>query len=159
MPVIKFDLSAEGISRALEELKVYGESVKSLDERVVKRLAKDGAENARQLVAYMDAIDTGELSGSIIDEVSDKTGYVKATAPHAAYVEFGTGVVGAGAPHPAPIGWAYDVNGHGEAGWMYPGDDGKWHWTKGMASRPYMYDTAQMMAQAVPQIVEEELQS
>lgn len=159
MPVINVSLNIESISDAIEQLKEYGDRVRNLDERVVKRLAKDGAENARQLVAYMDAIDTGELSGSIIDEASGKTGYVKATAAHAAYVEFGTGVVGSGSPHPNPVGWAYDVNGHGEAGWMYPGDDGRWHWTKGMPSRPYMYNTAQMMAEAVPQIVEEELQS
>ena len=66
--------------------------------------------------------------------------------PWAAYVEFGTGVVGEKSPHPnkSMAGWKYDVNSHGEAGWYYF-KDGEWHWTNGMISRPFMYETGQQL--------------
>lgn len=72
------------------------------------------------------------------------------------YVEFGTGIVGSGNPHPklTESGWKYDVNEHGQSGWIYPttsddpnptkyvGKDGNYYaWTAGTQSRPFMYDT------------------
>lgn len=75
---------------------------------------------------------------------------------YAIYVEYGTGVVGRDSPHPDPskFGWIYDINNRGEKGWWYPSspndpnptaymnDLGKWWaWTKGQASRPFMYLT------------------
>lgn len=158
MPVIQVELSVAGLEAAIAELKEYQRKVEGLGEKVAKRLASDGAENARELASFMNAVDTGELVGSIVGEASGEEGSIKATAGHAAYVEFGTGVVGARSPHPGGS-WVYDINAHGDEGWNYIGDDGHLHWTKGMPSRPYMWDTAQMMAEAVPDIVAEELQS
>ena len=75
---------------------------------------------------------------------------------YAMSVEFGTGIVGSGSPHPkiAESGWVYDVNQHGDYGWIYPttsddpnptkyvGKDGQYYaWTAGTESRPFMYDT------------------
>jgi len=71
------------------------------------------------------------------------------------FVEYGTGMVGSRAGHPdaSGSGWIYDVNSHGESGWWYPTtandknptkketDDGFIAWTKGMRSRPFMYET------------------
>ena len=159
MPIIRCVLTRESLDDAIAKVKEYRDRLDKADEAIVKRLTNDGAKQAQELVSYMNAVDTGELMGSIMGEANGKTGRITAGTDHAAYVEFGTGVVGAGSPHPNPVGWAYDVNGHGDAGWYYPGDDGKLHWTRGMPSRPYMYDTAQMMAQAVPDVVAEELQS
>lgn len=156
MPIIHVDLSAESVGKALEQIKAYRDKVESLGERVVRRLAEDGAEQARDLVP----VDTGDLMSSIDAEVDGDKGYVRAYAEHAAFVEFGTGVVGAGSPHPNPVGWAYDVNGHGEAGWVYPSaKDGHFYWTKGQPAKPFMYDTAQLLAEAAPDVVAEELKS
>lgn len=58
---------------------------------------------------------------------------------YGAFVEYGTGIVGSNNPHPHP--WAYDVNAHGDDGWIYKGADGKRHWTAGQPSRPFMYKT------------------
>ena len=157
MPIIHVELSSAGLDSAIAELKEYQRKVEALGEKVVKRLADEGAENARELASFMNAVDTGELVGSIRGEVEGSTGYVRATAGHAAYVEFGTGVVGARSPHPGGS-WVYDINAHGDEGWYYYKNGGK-HWTRGMPSRPYMWDTAEMMAQAVPNVVAEELQS
>lgn len=102
-------------------------------------------------VSDMDAYDSGELYNSIHEVSNGNVGYVIADAAHAAFVCFGTGVVGANNPHPevAIAGWKYDVNSHGELGWWYIGKDGEAHWTKGMPSRPYMYNTAQQLRQMV----------
>ena len=58
--------------------------------------------------------------------------------------EFGVddSITGLHNPHPnaSVSGWKYDVNEHGESGWFYY-RDGEWHWTKGMPSRPFMYET------------------
>ena len=157
MPIIRVELSDAGLDAAIAELKEYQQKVEALGEKVAKRLSNDGAANAQELASFMNAVDTGELVGSIKGEAEGNTGYVRATAGHAAYVEFGTGVVGARSPHPGGS-WVYDINGHGDDGWYYYKNGSK-HWTRGMPSRPYMWDTAEMMAQAVPNVVAEELQS
>lgn len=76
---------------------------------------------------------------------------------HACYVEFGTGIVGADSPHPKP--WAYDINGHGEDGWQYLGDDGRLHWTMGSESRPFMYNTWLWATRSATQIVRKNIRA
>ena len=69
--------------------------------------------------------------------------YIYTACPWAKFVEFGTGIVGSENSHPdtSIVGWKYDTNNHGEKGWHYF-KDGAWHWTQGMPSRPFMYNTA-----------------
>ena len=152
MPIIHVDLSAESVARALEEIKSYRDKVESLGERVVERLTTEGEQMAQMLAP----MDTGELMSSIEGEANGEKGYIRATAGHAAYVEFGTGVVGEGT-HPNPVGWAYDVNGHGTSGWVYKDDFGQFTWTMGQPANPFMYNTAQLLADVTPEVVAEEL--
>lgn len=58
---------------------------------------------------------------------------------YAALVEYGTGIVGSGT-HPNAKGYQYDVNNHGEDGWYYMDEHGKFHWTKGMQAHRYMFN-------------------
>ena len=98
-------------------------------------------------------------------------GVIYSSAPYAILVEYGTGIVGENSPHPGitDSDWMdpestsigghtysdYDQNEHGDAGWWYPSPEG-WYtpktgltneegwplaWTRGMPSRPFMYDT------------------
>ena len=147
------------MDNAIQRVEDYQKKVDSLGENVTKRLTEDGVSQAKEMAMYMNAYDSGELVGGIVAEYRDKKGYIHSTAPHSAFVEMGTGVVGAGSPNPNGTvpGWVYDVNEHGEKGWFYIGRDGKRHWTKGMPSRPYMYDTAQILKQSVQYVVEDEL--
>lgn len=83
------------------------------------------------------------------------------------FFEYGTGIRGAGSPHPnPPIGWIYDVNGHGSKGWWYPTDSSdpnpyKWTdgsgtlraWTKGKFSRPFIYDTTVWGKQSITNVI------
>ena len=162
---VKIDpYSVDSINRAIEELTRFQEKLETLPEAVVLALAETGENLAKQNVAYYNAYDTGELMNSITSEVSDpgKHARIVASAPHAAYVEFGTGYRGQNSPHPDPGvydgGWAYDVNEHGVGGWVYRGDDGQMHFTQGFESRPYMYDTANMLRRMVRKIAKEELE-
>lgn len=107
------------------------------------------------------AVYTGELLNSIQSEpgamISNGSQWIIYTGCEwAPFVEFGTGIIGSGNPHPDPglANWKYDVNGHGEAGWHYY-KDGGWHWTKGMPSRPFMYETGRDLRKIVPKIAKE----
>ena len=43
----------------------------------------------------------------------------------------------------------------GQYGWFYQGDDGKWYFTQGMPSRPFMYETSIELMQLVVRTAKE----
>ncbi|MBO5967266.1 MAG: HK97 gp10 family phage protein [Clostridia bacterium] len=165
MPIIQLELSAESVDEAIEKLRLYQETIEEASERIVRRLARDGEERARELVP----VDTGALAESIVASGDGRVAYVRTDSPYAAFVEFGTGVIGAASPYPGPAmaeaGYAYMGGEHhittkdGRDGWFWPGKDGRWYFTQGQPTKPFMYDTAQLLAMAVPQVVEEELKA
>lgn len=159
MPKYSMKLNEQSINQLLEDLKAYRNKVKKAPEQIVHQLTEQGVSLAQQNAAYMDIYDSGELVNGIVSEYKSKTsGVVASTALHSAFCEFGTGVVGAGQPHPEPApGWQYDENEHGEKGWWYKNENGERRWTKGMPSRPYMYDTARMMRQQIIPVAKEVL--
>lgn len=146
--VIKFRLDEKDIDRAIREVKQFKTEFLEKCNQLVEALTDRGVEIAKIQVAQLDAVFTGELMNSIEGYYSPtyNVGIIKAGAYYAAYVEFGTGVVGQGAAHPNPQGWQYDVNDHGDEGWVYYDDySGKFRWTKGFKSRPFMYNTARQL--------------
>jgi hypothetical protein len=155
---IVIKLSEDSISKAIREVEKYKGELKNKVHLLIERLTDYGVEVAKAQVRELGAFYTGELEESITGYYSPSTqvGIIKTDVPYAIYVEFGTGVVGAGSPHPAPAGWRYDVNNHGEAGWWYFNDrDQKWHWTKGIESRPFMYNTLQILERESARIAKE----
>lgn len=135
--------------KAAAEVRAYKARIEKLAIELTAELAAQGKQIA--LVEAADIRDTGKLLSSIVEEHSGNYGFVKCKCGYAVFVEFGTGVVGGRSSHPdiSIAGWKYDVNGHGELGWWYPGKDGNYHWTKGMPSRPFMYNTAQQLRKIV----------
>jgi len=155
---IIFGLSTKEINRAIRELEQYKKELNRKTSLLIEALTDRGVEIAKAQIRELGAVYTGELESSISGYFSPSTGVgiIKAGAPYAVYVEFGTGIVGAGSPHPAPAGWRYDVNNHGEKGWWYFNDrDQKWHWTKGIESRPFMYNTVQILERECMRIAKE----
>ena len=155
---IIFGLSTKEINRAIREVEKYKAELSNKMSMLIEALTDYGVEVAKAQVRELGAWYTGELESSITGYFSPTVcvGIIKAGAPYAIYVEFGTGIVGAGSPHPAPAGWRYDVNNHGEAGWWYFNDrDQKWHWTKGIESRPFMYNTVQILERESARIAKE----
>lgn len=141
-------LSVSEIRKAQKALQDYQKDLTKKCEEFVRKLAEKGVEIAKIKITDYDAIYTGELLASINSEQgaviqNGATWIIYTNCPWAKFVEFGTGVVGEHSPHPniSIVGWKYDVNEHGEKGWFYF-RDGEWHWTKGMPSRPFFYETA-----------------
>lgn len=156
--VFKTDLSVKGIENLKKDLLNYkNNTLQQKVDLLAKALADKGVDIAQANVARLDAIFTGELISSIYAKYGGSykgttVFYVVADSQHAAYVEFGTGQLGmeGGYPYPFPEGvdWNYNTGktifeiSPGQYGWFYHGDDGKWYFTQGMTSRPFMYETS-----------------
>ena len=156
--VIEFSLDPSSLERAAQEVKKYAMELDEKVEALIRKLAERGAMVAKVQLAALDAVYTGELLSGIegIYNEKDHVGIVRAGAPYAIFVEYGTGVIGAGSPHPKPDGWQYDANGHGDEGWVYLNErDGKYHWTRGYQSRPFMYNTARELERECVNIAKE----
>lgn len=156
--VIEFSLDPGSLERAAQEVRKYAMELDEKVEALIRKLAERGAMVAKVQLAALDAVYTGELLSSIEGVYSEKdnVGIVRAGAPYAIFVEYGTGVIGAGSPHPNPDGWQYDANGHGDEGWVYLNErDGKYHWTRGYQSRPFMYNTARELERECVNIAKE----
>ena len=153
--------SLSSIDAAIKEMQAYQEQLTNKCRILAQRVAEIGVEIARVNIADFDAIYSGELFSSIRAEYSgsvpDGASWLVITdCPWAAYVEFGTGIVGQESPHPdtSIVGWKYDVNQHGDMGWDYF-KDGEWHWTKGMPSRPFLYQTGMDLRERIEEIARE----
>lgn len=156
--VIRFSLDGKEIDRAIQEVEKFKKEFLKKCNLLVEALTDEGVKIAKLEVQQLDAFYTGELWNSIEGYYSPtyNVGIIKAGAYYAAYVEFGTGVVGKGSPHPNPQGYQYDVNQHGDEGWVYYDDDsGQFRWTKGFKSRPFMYNTARQLEKECKKIAEE----
>ncbi len=142
-------LTTRSIEDAIREVKEYKRKLNDRVKALIRELVDKGVEIAKVQVRELGAVYTGQLEESITGFFDEETGLgiIRTDCPYAIYVEFGTGVVGKRNPHPEPIeGWQYDVNEHGDKGWWYFNErDQKWHWTKGMVSRPFMYNTLQLL--------------
>lgn len=158
---ISFGLSVKEVQNAIKELRQYQSDLNRKCEILAQRLAEEGVVIAKVKIMQFPAVYTGELLNSIQSEpgamISNGSQWIIYTGCEwAPFVEFGTGIIGSGNPHPDPglANWKYDVNEHGEAGWFYY-KDGEWHWTKGMPSRPFMYETGRDLLEIVPKIAKE----
>ena len=156
--VFKAELSVEGIEQLKNELLDYKNNfLQKKVELLTKRLAEKGVDIAQVNIARLDAIFMGELVNSIYSQYGGGANgtaifYVVADSHHAAFVEFGTGQLGAEGSYPYPfpegVDWQYNTGktifeiSPGQYGWFYPGNDGRWYFTQGMPSRPFMYETS-----------------
>ena len=163
--VFKSDLSVNGLENLKKQLLDYkNNTLQQKLNLLAKTLSEKGVVIAQANIARLDAIFTGELISSIhTRKGSGSKGtaifYIVADSKHAAFVEFGTGQLGQEAPYPYPlpegVEWNYNTGKtifeieSGQYGWFYPGDDGKWYFTQGMPSRPFMYETSLELMQIV----------
>lgn len=152
LKTIQIDLFKSGaVKSAIREVAKFEKELTEGLYSLCETLLDDGVSVAKAEVISMGAVDTGELADSIERGAFDKSskfGIIRATAYYAIFVEYGTGIRGAeGENHPwaDESGWEYDVNKHGEEGWLYLGYDMKWKRTRGHASRPFMYNTMMML--------------
>lgn len=152
----------ESITDAIGELNRYGRRLDAKMDLFLRRLAEEGIEIAKQKVVVLDAVFTAELLNSIHLEERGNAFFIVSDSEHTAFVEFGTGDYGEMnlPPYmPRGIHWEYNVGEHiqraeetfewgdgwiipeGSYYWFYFGKDGKWHLSRGMRARPFMYET------------------
>lgn len=164
-------LSVKSIEALQSKLKKYKESLDEKARILAERLAELGVEIAKVHVEDLNAFFTGELQNSLRSENVENTMHgavfaIITDSDHAAFVEFGTGQRGADSPYPYPlpdgVTWDYNVGQtirynsvKGTYYWFYPGDDGQWHYTEGMPSRPFMYLTSLDLAKKVVDVAKE----
>ena len=135
---------------------------------LIQRLVDFGVEIVKVKIANLGAVSSGSLLSGVDGYFSpmENLGFVKVSSDHAAFVEFGTGVVGQNSPHKngeylARAAWDYASGSKifttkdGKVGWIYPTKDGKFRFTEGMESRPFMYQTALELQSKFPEIVKE----
>lgn len=161
--------SQSDIKKLQKDLLNYKSELQIKTETLCRRLAEMGVEIAKAQITTLDAIFTGELQSSIMAEEKNNSNNkvvfaVIADSKHAVFVEFGTGIVGKSSPYPyeLPDGvtWQYASGktirqlADGRYGWFYQ-RDGKWYFTEGMPSRPFMYNTSVEMQNNVLRIAQE----
>lgn len=148
--------NTKSINDAILQLTATSEKLQAIRDRIVKKMVDTGVESARAKVGVESGALRSSIRGSITSDDKTCVGVISAYSDHAVYHEFGTGVVGKAHSHPeaTSVGWAYDVNKHGEAGWTYPKDGGYRH-TKGQPARRYMYDTAKELEAKASDIIKE----
>lgn len=149
------------VADVIRQVRAYRDNLDNLLAEVIKRLVDEGAVIARTEVVHLDAVYTGKLANSIdhfYDEATH-TGFVRCNADYGVFVEFGTGIVGKTHPYGgtamAAAGYRYGGGttyvqlSDGRVGWYFPTDDGTFVFTEGQPSRPFMWNTAQMMKKQV----------
>jgi HK97 gp10 family phage protein len=158
VPKYTIKLNPKDIGRVIKDIEKYKRELTEKVNLLIEELTDYGVQVAKAQVRELGAWYTGELESSIEGYFSPSVGVgiIKAGAPYAVYVEFGTGIVGKNQPHPSPDNWRYDINNHGDSGWWYFNDNtGRMQWTKGMPSRPFMYNTARELENACERIARE----
>lgn len=147
------------MKKMVNELIIYREKIlNKFNELMAMYTGYGQAEVKARIISYDLNGTLGWLSSQVEStyDGSQKLGIIKISDSRAAFVEYGTGIQGSTHPHPEAF-WIYDTNGHGDKGWWYPSkaDDpnpykkeinGKLYaWTKGMPSRPFMYDAGRYL--------------
>lgn len=142
----EFELSHKSLENLIKNLKQYQKDLELSKKYILEALA----EYTKQRVLYYITetvgkgtyVPTNKLLESItISKIIGDMVRVYTNLAYAKYVEFGTGVVAKTSGHPkaAEFGWTYDINGHGELGWVYHASDGNFYWTEGEEAHQFMY--------------------
>ena len=154
------ELSKKSLEEAKKLLNKYQEAYsKGIDNAV--KYATEMMYNKVLEYCYANGISnhTSQIQWQYDDNT--KTGKVWTNDMVIIFNEMGTGIVGSNNPHPNPDGpfksWRYDVNEHGEKGWLYPKEDGTYGWTKGLPSRHMFYSAFQDIKDEIGNIVDIEI--
>ena len=144
-------LSLSSINEYKQMLEDYKKKLPQVAENIVRRVSEVGLQDNHKSTELLPVKNEGNVV----------SGGIKTTDEIDTYREFGTGIVGSQNPHVEEylkeVGWVYDVNEHGEAGWKYPKGDGTYGWTKGIPASKKFYNAMKRMEEELPNIAKEEL--
>ena len=146
---IKFTLDT--VDAAIRELKEYKKEFERKAAALLQRLVEEGVRIAVEEAPS----DFGDLKASISGSVEGGKGVIRVGEPYAVYVELGFGARGARSPHPE-ISVQYDVNSHGEQGWVYYDKKRKeYRRSRGEPANPFLYRTARRLESRAAEIAKE----
>ena len=140
--------SIEEFSKMLEQEK---KNLPQVAENIVKKVSEVGLQDNHKTTELMPVKRVGDTI----------TGGIRTTDEGETFAEFGTGIVGSNNPAVnemlAKSGWKYDVNEHGEKGWIFLVEDGTYRWTKGIPANKRFYNAMKRMEKEFPNIAKEEM--
>ena len=146
-------LSLSSLNEYIKKLELKKQQILNATQNIATRIAEEAGKETYKSVEVIPAEMQGETA----------IAYVRSSNKGAIFAEFGTGIVGSNNPHVdealAKSGWKYDVNKHGEKGWVYPKEDGSFAWTKGQPSQKRFYLASQRAKEKAPDIAKEELRN
>lgn len=158
MKTIRITLSPQGIDKAISDLRDYKKRLSKVVNTLLDKMVQFGEDYAINAVGH---VDTGETLSSIHGYRKGKRGVIVAGG-NAIWLEFGTGVTyngsAGGSPHPkgSELGMTIGTYGQGKGsdpnGWYYLGDDGKLKHTYGIKANMFMYQTAKVLREEVPEL-------
>ena len=155
---LNVNLSNDSINSAIESLNQLRNDLKKSVNVSVKQATETFKDKVVENCYANNIHDHASNVQSSFDE-STNTGKVFTSDPVLAYQERGTGIVGSNNPHPDPqLSWQFDINEHGEAGWLYPKGDGTYGRTSGLTSKHMFYDAANDMKTEFGSIISTELE-
>ena len=144
-------LSLSDLEEYKKMLEDYKKKLPQVAENIVRRVSEVGLQDNHKSTELL----------PVKNEENIISGGIRTTDEIDTYREFGTGIVGSQNPHVGEylkkVGWVYDVNEHGEAGWKYPKGDGTYGWTKGIPANKKFYNAMIRMEEELPSIAKEEL--
>ena len=148
----RMNLSLDSIEGYKEFLEKYSSKLPQIATNIVKRVSEVGLEDNHKSTTTL----------SVTNDGNKITGGIKTNEVGETYAEFGTGIVGQQSPHIAEYleksGWKYDVNEHGEKGWVYF-KDGQYYWTKGIPANRKFANASKRMEDKFGEIAREEFKN
>lgn len=154
---ISVKLSTGSVNQAIKQIEQYRKSIYTKQQLFMTKLSLRGYEiMIEQIGSYSMPYSEGDLISGCSFQYSQTHCSIYCVSDHAVYVEFGTGIVGKGSPHSEAgrLGYAYDVNDHGDNGWYYY-KNGERHFTKGMPARPFVHKTYEKLRTEIVEIAKE----
>lgn len=137
---INLVLNENSFRNASNQMIQYAMKLEVCEKIVLQRLADYAKQQMQNYLNESTPFATGELISTISIEMGEHFARIFTDSEYAKYVEFGTGIEGSNSPHPKkPSGWNYDINSHGEKGWVYTAKDGKTYWTRGEIAHQFAY--------------------
>lgn len=114
---VTIELSANSAKNAIEQLQKVQKSLNAINAEFIRLSVEWLKGKASENIArnYPDFANDFETI------VAENLGILRTTEEQMSYIEFGTGIVGKQSPHELAEeqGWQYDVNQHGEKGWVF----------------------------------------
>lgn len=143
---------------SLESMNEWLRELKNLEKKKIPKVALKIADRLADEMIKDVYPDTKKISAKL--EGSRAVAGIKNEKSKWAYKEYGTGIVGSQDPHVAEAlqqaGWKYDVNDHGEKGWIYPVGNGEYRWTKGQPASKEFWNALIKAEKLFPEIAREE---